>query len=116
MRVESDTGTNSVPLLLEGNGATCKKTGLIIEMALLQPAGDGTASLKIHNVGGFTERIDQGTLLGNAEEACVMMPLVQQYDVPGEVRQIRVYSELEDQSRRTRLMLLISVLALIRLC
>ena len=55
MHVESDTNINSVPLLLEGNGATCKETGLIIERALLQPSDDGTACLKIHNVGGFTE-------------------------------------------------------------
>ena len=74
VRVESDTGTNSVPLLLEGNGTTCKETGLIIEMALLQPGDNGTACLKIHNIGSFTERIEQGTLLGNAEDTCVMMP------------------------------------------
>ena len=55
VRVESDTNINSVPLLLEGNGAMCKETGLIIERALLQPRDNGTACLKIHNVGGFTE-------------------------------------------------------------
>ena len=104
MHVESDTGTNSVPLLLEGNGATCralatcKETGLIIEMALHQPGDNGTACLMIHNVGGFTERIEKGTLLENAEETCVMMLPKQHYDVSGEVRQIRVDIELQTKA------------------
>ena len=73
MCVESDTDINSVPLLLEGNGATCKESGLIIERALLQPSDDGTACLKIHNVGGFMGRLEEGILLGDAEEMCVVM-------------------------------------------
>ena len=107
--VESDTDIKSVPLLIEGNGAMSKETGLIIERALLQPGDSGTACLKIHNVGGFTERIEEDTLLADAEETCVVMPSEQHYDVPGEVRQIRIDSELEDQGRRTRLLELISV-------
>jgi len=48
VHVESNTDTNSVLLLLEGNGAASKETGLIIERALLQPGSDGTACVKIH--------------------------------------------------------------------
>ena len=106
MRVESDTDINSATLLLEGNGATCKESGLIIERALLQPSDDGTACLKIHNVGGFTGRLEEGTLLRDAEETCVVMPPEEH---SGDVRQIRSDSKSGDQGRRTRLMELISV-------
>ena len=86
VRVESDTDINSVPLLLEGNGATCKESSLIIERALLQPRDNGTACLKIHNIGGFTGRLEEGILLGDAEETCVVMPPEEH---SGDARQIR---------------------------
>ena len=89
VRMEFNKDVNSVPLLLEGSGATCKGTGLIIQRTLLQPGDDGTACLKIHNVGGLTERIEEGTLLGDAEE---MIPPEGHCDIPGEVKQIRMES------------------------
>ena len=95
--------------MLEGSGATCKGTGLIIERALLQPGDDGTACLKIHNVGGFTERIEEGALLGDAEETCVVIPPEGHCDIPGEVKQIRMESAHKDQARRARLMELIAI-------
>ena len=64
--VELDDDVNPVPLLLKENGSVCKETGLIIGRALFQPSHDGMACLKIHNVGGFTERIEEGALLGDA--------------------------------------------------
>ena len=109
VRVELDNDINSVPLLLEGNRATSKETGLIIERALLKPSDDGTACLKIHNVGGFTERIEEGALLGDAEETCVVIPPENHCDVPGEIKQIRMESTQENQGCRGRLMELIAV-------
>ena len=109
VHVEMDKAANPVSLLLEGNGAVYKNTGLIIDRALLQPSDDGKACLKIHNVGGFTERIEEGALLGDAEETCVMIPPEDDCAVPGEVKQIRMESIQENQSRRGRFMELITV-------
>ena len=95
VHVEMDKAANPVSLLLEGNGAVCKNTGLIIDRALLQPSDDGKA-LKIHNVGGFTERIEEGALLGDAEETCVVIPPEDDCAVPGEVKQIRMGSIQEN--------------------
>ena len=61
MHVELHNDINSVPLLLEGNGATCKETGLIIESQ--------------------TEQIEEGALLGDAEETCVVIPPEDRCDV-----------------------------------
>ena len=109
VHVEMDKAANPVSLYLEGNGAVCKNTGLIIDRALLQPSDDGKACLKIHNVRGFTERIEEGALLGDAEETCVMIPPENDCAVPGEVKQIRMESIQENQSCRGRLMELIAV-------
>ena len=109
VHVESNTDINSVPLLLEGNGAASKETGLIIERALLQPGGGGAACVKIHNVGGFTERIEEGAFLGDAEETYVVIPPEEHCNVSGEVKQIGVDTDLEDHGRRTKLIELITV-------
>ena len=109
VRVELDNDINSVPLLLEGNRALCRETSLIIERALLQPSDDGTACLKIYNAGGFTEWIEEGALLRDAEETCVVIPPEDHCDVPGEIKQIRMESTQENQGRRDRLMELIAV-------
>jgi len=60
-------------------------------------------------VGGFTERIEEGTFLGDAEETCVVIPPEEHCNVSGEVKQIGVGNNLEDQGRRTKLMELIIV-------
>lgn len=70
VHVEVD-GTNSEPLLLESS-KPISGAGLVIERSLLQSSEEGLASLKVYNVGGFTERMKRGTILGDAVETCVV--------------------------------------------
>ena len=49
-----------------------KQCGLAMEDALLQPIEEGLGSLKVYNVSGFTERMEEGMILGNAVEVCIV--------------------------------------------
>ena len=62
------------PLLLEYDGSMPKECDLAMEDTLLQPSEEGLESLKVYNVSVFTERMEKGTILGNAVEACIVEP------------------------------------------
>ena len=49
-----------------------KNCGLTVEETLFQPTEEGLSSLKVYNVSGFTERMEEGTFLGKAVEACTV--------------------------------------------
>jgi len=66
----------------------------------------------MHNVGDFTEWIEEGALLGDAEKTYVVEPPEDYNDVSGEVRQVRMASAQEDKSCRERLVKMITVLDL----
>ena len=62
------------PLLMECDGSMPKQCGLAMEDALLQPSEEGLGSLKVYNVSSFTEKMEEGMILGNAVEACIVEP------------------------------------------
>ena len=51
------------PLLLECDESMAKNCGLTVEETLFQPTEEGLSSLKVYNVSGFTERMEEGTIL-----------------------------------------------------
>jgi len=59
-----DNASNPASLLLEENEVAFKSIGLFIDRAL-QPSDDGTACLRIQNVGGFTEQVGKGKCRGD---------------------------------------------------
>ena len=62
------------PLLLECDGSMAKESGLAVQETLLQPSEEGLGNLKVYNISSFTERMEEGTILGNAVEACIVEP------------------------------------------
>ena len=62
------------PLLLECDESIAKNCGLTVEETFFQPTEEGLSSLKVYNVSGFTERMEEGTILGKAVEACTVEP------------------------------------------
>ena len=60
------------PLLLECDGSMPRERGLAVEETLFQPNEEVLGSLKVYNISGFTERIEEGTILGNAVKACMV--------------------------------------------
>ena len=58
-------------LLVEG-GQLLEKTGLVLENAVVNALRDGTAHLIITNMSGFTQRVPEGTVVGDAQIAEVV--------------------------------------------
>ena len=51
-----------------------KECGLTVKDALFQPSEEGLGSLKVYDVSGFTERMEEGTMLGIVVETCIVEP------------------------------------------
>ena len=73
------------PLLLECDGSMPKERNLAVEETLFQPNEEGLGSLKVYNISGFTERMEEGTILGNAVEASMVEPAQECSSIVGTV-------------------------------
>ena len=66
------TGEDEV-LLIEG-GQLLGEVGLVLEDAMVNATQDGTAQLVITNMSGLTQRVPEGTVVGEAQIAEVVTP------------------------------------------
>ena len=82
VRVEGACPAKGSPLLLDYDPSVEQKTGLQIEDALLQPDGDGLATLCVCNSWRFIGSVEEGTVIGKAAEAVVVEPAVSDTPAP----------------------------------
>ena len=61
-------------LLVEGDGSLKSTLGVDLVDALLEPSGDGTASVLLTNTSGFTCRVEAGSTIGIATEVSILKP------------------------------------------
>jgi len=75
------------PLMLEGSYDTC---GVTVHDSLVQPDTNGKAVIIIQNDAGFTERLDEGSVLGEMTDVLEVVPSIQSdSDVGAVARQVR---------------------------
>ena len=90
------------PLLLECDGSMPTECGLAVEETLFQPS-EGLGSLKIYNISSFTERMEEGTILGNAVEACIVEPAGECSSIVGTVATVGQMSTSQEHDCRKKL-------------
>ena len=72
VRLESSSLEGAKTLLIEGE--QFNNTGLVTENALVDWPQDGLTSLVVTNMSGFTQRVIEGTVVGEAQIAEVLTP------------------------------------------
>ena len=70
--VQVEGARDGAPLLLEPTQAFEQEIGLELSDTLLQSSADGLAQAVVANTSGFTQRVDPGTLMGQAEEVTLV--------------------------------------------
>ena len=73
-----------------------------MESALFQPSEEGLGSLKVYNVNGFTERMEEGTILGNAVESCIVEPAEECSSTVGTIAAVRQISIPQEQNHQIK--------------
>ena len=73
VKLESQTTVKDHMLLIEGEHLL-GDTGLILESAVVDTSRKGTTHLVITNMSGLTQRISEGTIVGEAQAAEVITP------------------------------------------
>ena len=74
--------------MLEGSHDTC---GVTVHDSLVQPDLSGTAVITIQNDARFTERLNEGSVLGEVTDVLEVVPSFQSdSDVGAVVRQVRI--------------------------
>ena len=86
------------PLLLEYDGSMPKQCDLAMEDALLLPSEEGLRSLKVYNVSVLTERTEEGTILGNAVEVCIVELAEECSSIVGTVTTVRQISTSQEHN------------------
>ena len=75
---------------------------------LFHPTEEGLSSLKVYNVSSFTERMEEGTILGKAVEACTVEPSEECSGIVGTVATVGdQVPESQEHDRRNKLQELI---------
>ena len=75
-----------------------KQCGLAMEDALLQPSEEGLGSLKVYNVSSFTEKMEEGMILGNAVEACIVQLAEECSSIIGTATTVRQISTSQEHN------------------
>ena len=73
VRIQQD-GPYPGQLLVEGDGNFKSTLGVNLVDALLEPSGDGTASVLLANTSGFTCRVEAGSTISTATEVISLKP------------------------------------------
>ena len=73
VRLQQD-GPYPGQLLVEGDGSIKSALGVDLVDALLEPSGDGTASVLLTNTSGFTCRVEAGSTIGTVAEVSILKP------------------------------------------
>ena len=83
-------------------GQLLEKTGLVLENAVVNASRDGTPHLVITNMSGFTQRVPEGTVVGDAQIAEVVTTEPGPIDVSS--ADVRRLSSSQDDQRRKKLL------------
>ena len=101
VRLDPSVAESHQTVMIEGE-RSFKKAGLITENAVINYPHDGLTSLVITNMSGFTQRVTEGTIVGEAQaaEVLVLEPLPNESQ-PTNVRRL---SSCQDEERRKKLL------------
>ena len=101
VKLESCTAVTDEMLLIEGQHLL-KETGLVLEDAIVDTPRDGITQLVIVNMSGLTQRVPEGTIVGEAQAAEVVTPEPRKATIP--LVDVRRLCSSEDEDRRKELM------------
>ena len=101
VRIGGYTGTKDT-ILLERDPCFEERTGFLVEDSLLQPT-DGSAFIRLSNVTAFDGNLEEGTLIGEAEEVSFIDPATENGDTTDSccelVRRVSFQDDLERRKR-----------------
>ena len=101
VKLESPTTVRDQMLLIEGEHLL-GDTGLILESAVVDTSRKGTTHLVITNMSGLTQRISEGTIVGEAQAAEVITPEAGGTGAP--LVDVQKLTSAQDEDRRRTLM------------
>ena len=101
VKLESPTTVKDQMLLIEGEHLL-GDTGLILESAVVDTSRKGTTHLVITNMSDLTQRISEGTIVGEAQAAEVITPEAGETGAP--LVDVRKLTSAQDEDRRRTLM------------
>ena len=101
VRLDPSVAESHQTVMIEGE-RSFEKAGLITENALINYPHDGLTSLVINNMSGFTQRVTEGTIVGEAQAAEVLVP----EPLPNESQptDVRRLSSCQGEERRKKLL------------
>ena len=101
IRLDSCAVKEDQTLLIEGE-QFLDRTGLVLENAVVSASRDGTAHLVITNMTGFTQRVPEGTVVGDAQIAEVVT--TEPGPIDASSADVRRLSSSQDDQRRKKLL------------